>query len=203
MAWIFLQIIITRMDVYNSSMNSLPPKIVLFGILPTFVVIIGLFFSRKGRNLMDQLPLEKLHFVHILRIPVEIVLYFLFVSKAIPEIMTFEGYNFDILAGISAPIVAYFGIHKGKFNRKALLIWNFLCLALLFNIILIALFSVQSPLQKLAFDQPNIAIMYYPYSCLPTFIVPVVLFCHLVSIRQLLFPKKNWIKKRNKNAIFV
>lgn len=179
------------MNVYNSSMNSLPPKIVLFGILPTFVVIIGLFLSRKGRNLMDQLPLEKLHFVHIVRIPVEIVLYFLFVSKAIPEIMTFEGYNFDILAGFSAPFVAYFGIHNGKLNRKALLIWNFLCLALLFNIILIALFSVQSPLQKLAFDQPNIAIMYYPYSCLPTFIVPVVLFSHLVSIRQLLFPKKN------------
>jgi len=100
--------------------------------------------------------------------------------------MTFEGRNFDILAGISAPIIAYFGLTKAKLNRQTILIWNFICLGLLINIIVNALFSAPSPIQKFAFNQPNIAILNFPYSWLPTFIVPIVLFGHLTSIRQLM-----------------
>ncbi|HVF96549.1 MAG TPA: hypothetical protein VM871_04480, partial [Flavisolibacter sp.] len=37
-----------------------------------------------------------------------------------------------------------------------------------------------------AFDQPNIAVLYFPFIWLPSFIVPVVLLSHLVCIRQLL-----------------
>ena len=62
---------------------------------------------------------------------------------------------------------------------------NFICLVLLLNIVINALFSAPSPLQKFAFDQPNIAILNFPFSWLPTFIVPIVLFGHLTSIRQL------------------
>lgn len=51
--------------------------------------------------------------------------------------------------------------------------------------------STPSPLQKFAFDQPSIAILYFPFSWLPTFIVPIVLLGHLVSIRQLLKEKTN------------
>jgi len=49
-----------------------------------------------------------------------------------------------------------------------------------------ALLSALSPLQKFAFDQPDIAILNFPFSWLPTFIVTIVLFGYLVSIRQLL-----------------
>jgi len=49
-----------------------------------------------------------------------------------------------------------------------------------------ALFSAPSPIQKFAFDQPNIAILNFPFSWLPTFIVPIILFGHLTSIRQLI-----------------
>jgi hypothetical protein len=99
--------------------------------------------------------------------------------------MTFEGRNFDILAGITAPFVAYVGITKGKLNKSVLLIWNILCLGLLLNIVINALLSAPSPIQQFAFDQPNVAILNFPYSWLPTCIVPIVLFAHLAAIRQL------------------
>ena len=99
--------------------------------------------------------------------------------------MTFEGRNFDILAGITAPIIAYFGLTKTTLSRQTILLWNFICLALLLNIVINALLSAPSPIQKFAFDQPNIAILNFPFSWLPTFIVPIVLFGHLTSIRQL------------------
>ena len=184
--WLTIQAVLTLKNIYNTNTNSFPPKIMMTGILPTILTIILLFVTSKGRLFIDSLPLKNLTYLNIVRIPVEIVLFWLFLNKAIPELMTFEGRNFDILAGISAPIIAYFGLTKTKLSRKTILLWNIICLGLLINIVVNALFSAPSPIQKFAFDQPNIAILNFPFSWLPTFIVPIVLFGHLTSIRQLL-----------------
>ncbi|WP_316751804.1 hypothetical protein [Pedobacter gandavensis] len=184
--WMILQGILAFKNTYNTDTNSLPPKIILFGILPMVIAIVSLFVSVKGRVFIDGLPLENLTYLNLIRIPVEIGLYLLYLNKAVPEIMTFEGRNFDILAGITAPFVAFYGIKKGKLSPKLILAWNVICLALLINIVFIALLSSPSPFQKFAFDQPNIALPTFPFVWLPTLIVPIVLFGHLVSIRQLL-----------------
>lgn len=187
--WLTIQAILTLKNTYNSGTTTFPPKIILTGILPTILTIILLFATYRGRQFIDSLPLKNLTYLNIVRIPVEIILFWLFLNKAIPELMTFEGRNFDILAGVSAPIIAYFELTKTKLNKKTILIWNFICLGLLVNIVVNALFSAPSPIQKFAFDQPNIAILNFPFSWLPTFIVPIVLFGHLTSIRQLLNQK--------------
>jgi hypothetical protein len=189
--WLLIQAFLTLNNVYNTNTHSLPPKILLFGVLPALVLLVFLFLTKKGRAFMDSLPLKNIVFLNIVRIPVELVLFWLFLNKAVPELMTFEGRNFDILAGITAPFVAYFGVMKGKLSRRLILIWNFVCLGLLLNIVVNALLSGPSPFQQFAFDQPNVAILNFPFSWLPTFIVPVVLFGHLVSIRQLLRNKHN------------
>jgi hypothetical protein len=132
-----------------------------------------------------------LTYLYIVRIPVEIVLFWLFVNKAVPELMTFQGLNFDIIAGITAPFIAYFGLTKLKLKRQTILTWNIICLGLLVNIVVSAIFSTPSPIQKFAFEQPNIAILNFPFSWLPTFIVPIVLFGHLSSIRQLIKTRTN------------
>jgi hypothetical protein len=189
--WLVIQTILTLTNIYNTDTNSFPPKIMLWGILPTIFTILFLFATQKGRQFIDSLPLKNLTYLNVVRIPVEIVLFWLFLNKAIPELMTFEGRNFDIIAGITAPFIAYFGLTKNKLNRTVILIWNFICLGLLLNIVVNALFSAPSPIQKFAFEQPNIAILNFPFSWLPTFIVPIVLFGHLTSIRQLLKTKEN------------
>jgi hypothetical protein len=195
--WLIIQAVLTLKNIYNSDTNSFPPKIILAGVLPTILTIISLFTTSKGKQFIDSLPLKNLTYLNVVRIPVEIVLFWLFLNKAIPELMTFEGRNFDILAGISAPIISYFGLTKTKLNRQTILIWNFICLGLLVNIVVNALFSTPSPIQKFAFDQPNIAILNFPFSWLPTFIVPIVLFGHLSSIRQLIKTRTIGIKKCN------
>jgi hypothetical protein len=191
--WLTIQAVLTLKNIYNSDTNTFPPKIILTGILPTILTIFLLFATSKGRQFIDSLPLKNLTYINIVRIPVEIVLFWLFINKAIPELMTFESRNFDIIAGISAPIIAYFGLTKTKLNKKTILLWNFICLGLLVNIVVNALFSAPSPIQKFAFDQPNIAILNFPFSWLPTFIVPIVLFGHLTSIRQLMKYKTEFI----------
>lgn len=184
--WLAIQAALTLQKTYILDTNSFPPKILLIGILPAMLTIILLFATSKGRQFIDSLPINNLTYLHLVRIPVEIILFWLFINRAVPELMTFEGRNFDILAGITAPFVAYFWLTKRKGNQNLVLIWNLICLGLLINIVVNALLSAPSPIQKFAFDQPNIAILYFPFSWLPTFIVPLVLFGHLVSIRQLM-----------------
>lgn len=183
--WLGLQAALTLQNVYNTSLEQLPPKLALLGIFPMLALLLWLFFSRAGKAWIDSLPLGALTWLHMIRIPVEIGLYHLFLEKAIPEIMTFEGRNFDILAGLSAPVAAYFGVARGQWSRQALLIWNLLCLGLLFNIVVHAVLAAPTPIQQFGFEQPNLAILNFPVSWLPTFIVPVVLFCQLAAIRQL------------------
>lgn len=184
--WLGIQAVIALNGVYNSNTDALPPKIVTFGILPLMLLILLIFTTKQGKRFMDSLSLVHLTYFHVVRIPVEIVLYLLFINYTVPELMTFEGRNFDILSGISAPLIAYFGSTKRKFRKTLLLIWNFICLGLLFNIVINAVLSAPFPFQQFAFDQPNVAVLHFPFVWLPTFIVPLVLFSHLTSIRQLI-----------------
>lgn len=184
--WLIIQAVLTLEDVYNSDTDIFPPKILLFGILPPLLTIIILFLTEKGKQFIDSLALTDITYLNMVRIPVEIVLFWLFLNKFIPELMTFVGRNFDIIAGITAPMVVYFWLVKVETNRNKILIWNFIGLGLLMNIVISAFLSAPTPVQKFAFEQPNIAILNFPFSWLPTFVVPIILFGHLVSIRQLL-----------------
>ena len=164
------------------------PAKFLLGAPPTLLCIIVLFLSKKGRKWMSGLNLKTLTLLHTVRVPVEIVLYWLFLYEKVPELMTFEGRNFDILAGLTAPFVYYFGFVKKKLGRNVILIWNCIGLMLLLNIVTNAILSAPLPFQQFAFEQPNIAIFYLPFIWLPTFVVPIVLFSHLVAIQW--FSKK-------------
>jgi hypothetical protein len=183
--WLIIQAVLTLNNFYSTDTTSFPPRFLLTAF-PALLTIVILFVTNKGRGFIDSLPLTNLTYLHVVRIPVELVLYWLFLNKAVPELMTFAGRNFDILAGITAPFVAYFGLKQQKLYKKIILVWNFIALGLLLNIVINAIFSAPFSFQKFAFDQPNIAVLYFPFSWLPAFVVPVVFFSHLVSIRQLL-----------------
>ena len=182
--WLLFQASLSITGFYLNE-QSIPPRLFVFALLPALLTIALLFiFTRK--DLLLRLPLRTLTLLHIIRIPVEIVLFWLFQNGQVPQLMTFEGRNFDILSGITAPIIAWLAFRNGKINRPLLLIWNFFALLLLINIVTNAILSLPSPLQKLAFDQPNIGVLYFPFIWLPSTVVPIVFFSHLVSFYQLL-----------------
>jgi hypothetical protein len=181
--WILLQGVLGMTGFYQNP-AKIPPPISLL-ILPPVLTIIILFITPRGKRFIDQLNPGILTRLHIIRVPVEIVLYLLYLDHQVPEIMTFAGGNYDIISGLSAPFISYYGFVKKSIGRNMILCWNFLCLALLLNVVVRAVLSTPSPFQKLAFDQPDIAVLHFPYNWLPSLLVPLVLFSHLVIIRSL------------------
>ena len=188
--WLFIQAWLTLGQFYNTKLNIMPPRLILYGILPSVLLILYLFNTVSGLEFIDNLPLKHITYLNSVRIIVEIGLFRLYLSGAVPKLMTFEGGNLDIISGLTAPLIAYFGFAKMILNRKIILAWNIICLCLLLNILVRALLSAPFPFQQFAFDEPNIAILNFPFVWIPTFIVPMVLYGHLVSIRQLLAKSK-------------
>lgn len=182
--WLALQGIIAANEFYTNT-TTLPPRFLL-GILPPFITIGILFASKKGRAVIDKMDVKTLTLLHIVRVPVELVLFYLSVYKTVPLIMTFEGRNLDILSGITSAVMYYFVFVKHRLSAAVLLWWNVICLGLLVNIVTIAILSAPFPFQQFALDQPNIAVLYFPYVWLPAFIVPIVVLSHLVSIRAVI-----------------
>jgi hypothetical protein len=165
--------------------DSMPPRFPLLAG-PPLLFLVFLFLTRGGRRFIDRFDLKWMTWVHVVRIPVEITLFLLFREKLVPELMTFEGRNFDIISGITAPLMVLFAFTGRSPKRGMLLAWNFICLLLVLNIVIHAVLAAPSPFQQLAFDQPNVGILYFPFVWLPCCVVPIVFFCHFAAIRKLL-----------------
>lgn len=165
--------------------EAMPPRVTLL-LPPAIVIMFFAFYSRSGKLLIEKMDLKMLTLLSVIRIPIEIVLLQLFIQGLLPESMTFEGRNFDILSGISAPVIWFFAFREGKVNRKLLLIWNLISFSLLIQVVVTAIFSFPSPIQMQAFNQPAVGVLDFPFVWLPGIVVPIVAFSHVVSIHKLI-----------------
>lgn len=152
--------------------------------LALFGTVLLIIFGLKGID-ATKLKSNYLLGIHILRIPVELILYQLYLQEKIPKLMTFHGWNFDMVMGISAFIIlVYHLILKRKINYNFFIIWNRIGIVFLLIIVSLAILSSPLPIQQFAFEQPNIAVLEFPYCFLPTCIVPVVLMSHSLLIQK-------------------
>lgn len=157
------------------------PGIFIAVIMGTVLLTIVSLKSIKTAALNSKLLLS----IHILRIPVELVLYQLYRQHKIPLSMTYKGVNFDIIMGISALILLLYTLRsKNHINRSFFIGWNILGIGFLLFIVVLAILSSPLPIQQFAFDQPNLAVLAFPYCLLPAGVVPVVLVAHILLLRK-------------------
>lgn len=178
LAWIICVGAVSYSGYFENTLAS-PPR---FIIIVIGAIGLALFWTKKMKN--NKVNPHFLIAVHTIRLPVELFLYHLFLEKKVPILMTYKGYNFDILMGISAIIILlYVFISKKQLSRTFMKVWNILGIFFLLFIVIIAILSAPLPLQQLAFDQPNIALTQYPFIFLPAFIVPVVFVSHFSLLK--------------------
>ena len=163
--------------------NSIPPRFLLI-ILPSILVLIYGLLPKQIDWVFNKRDTKISTFLHIVRLPVEIILLQLFLNKMIPQLMTFEGLNFDILIGITAPIIGFLYM-KTKVSKTFLMYWNIIGLILVLFIMVIGTLSAEIPFQQFAFEQPNRGLQYFPFILLPAIIVPLVIYSHITDIIKL------------------
>lgn len=188
--WLFLILWIgiisaAALSGFSSEFDSLPPRPALFILIPA----IALFFilrSKTTKTILQSIPPQYLINIQFFRVPVEILLWMLLISGISPIQMTFEGRNFDILVGLTAPFAAYVAFSNGRFNRKFAIAWNIAGLLLLANILIIAILSMPTPLRVFMNEPANTEVGKFPVIFLPAILVPIAYYFHAFSLKQLL-----------------
>jgi len=120
----------------------------------------------------------------VFRVPMELILWRLAAAKVIPVVMTFEGRNFDILVGLTAPLVAWLAFSRRWVSPGPVIFWNVFGLVLLGNIVTIGILSTPAPFRRFFDGPPNEMVAYFPFVWLVSFVVPLAFTGHVASIRQ-------------------
>lgn len=161
-----------------------PPRAV-FLLAPGAIVCVALALTRFGSVLLEGLPLSWLVGYQVFRILVELLLWRLYCEGVLPEQMTFEGANLDVVSGVSALFVAAI-LARGRRARWLVWIWNLGSLALLLNIVGIAVRSMPGPWRAYAAEPSNTIVLDSVFVWIPALYVLAAWFGHVLVLRALL-----------------
>jgi hypothetical protein len=160
------------------------PRAVALALLALLVIALALAY-KPLRGLFLRTPLFVLVAAQTFRLPVELALHELWHDGLFPQRATFAGYNFDILTGATAPLMALLVRKPSRLTHALLVVWNLAGIALLLVVVTLAVLSVPSPFQQFTDEPQNRAVLLLPYIWLPTFLVPTAFILHWYSLRRL------------------
>lgn len=160
-----------------------PPRVLL---LPLTALASLALLSRTDRmkRLLAATPRAWPIALMSFRLPVELMLWQAYREGAVPRHLTFEGRNFDVLVALSAPLVAW-AVARGRLGARAVVVWNVAGLALLANVVGMAVTSVPGPARLDWPGPPMTLVATAPFVWLPAFLVPVAAFGHVLSLLSL------------------
>lgn len=181
--WSLFQLMLAKSEFYRIDSFQELPKFGVLLLFPTILILFGVF-SKRGKEFYQNKRLSISPLIHTIRIPMEFILYSFYLKGLLSKEMTFEGYNFDILAGITALLMFIFFRDFKKYS-KLLLVWNYFGLLLIFTILFMGVTSNEVTYRFFGYSQPNIAVTLMPYILLPSVIVPIVIYNHITDIKLL------------------
>jgi len=165
-----------------SRLDLTPPP---FAALPVALVVLGalMAFTRFGTRLVDGLPLAALIGAQAFRFPLELLMHHAYREGVMPYQMSYSGWNFDIVTGLTALPVAW-AIHRGIGGRRLAIAWNVMGSLLLLNIVVIAVVSMPV-VGMFGPDLLNTWVMFPPFVWLPAVMVLMAFTGHLLVARAL------------------
>jgi hypothetical protein len=161
-----------------------PPLLGLF--VGVFAISMATGLSRTGDRLARGLPLAALVGVQAFRVPLELVMHRAAQDGLMPVQMSFGGWNFDIVSGLTAACVGVLAAF-GRAPRALLVAWNALGIVLLATIVAIALAS--TPKVHAFGTDPralNTFVARFPFVWLPGVLVTCAIIGHIALTRRLL-----------------
>ena len=160
--------------------DATPPPLALL-VLGIVALAAAIAFGGYGGRLTMGLPVAVLIAIQGFRLPLEMAMHEMYERGVMPVQMSYSGRNFDIVTGVSAFFVAWL-VARGIGGRWLVIAWNLLGLALLVNIVTIAILS--TPLFRyFGEDRVNVFVTYPPFVWLPAVMVLAALAGHLLIFR--------------------
>jgi hypothetical protein len=160
--------------------EATPPPIAVL-VAGIVALSVAIAFSPYGTRLATGVPIALLIALQGFRLPLEVAMHAMYERGVMPVQMSYSGRNFDIITGVSAFLVAWL-VAQGYGGRLLITIWNLLGLALLVNVVTIAILSTPR-FRFFGDDHLNVWITYPPFVWLPAVMVVAALAGHLLVFR--------------------
>ena len=155
-----------------------------FAFLVALTLAGGLWLglSKLGGQVARAVPLWALVLAQGFRLPLELVMHQAALEHVMPNALSYSGYNFDIVTGASAFVVA-FALRRGA---SPLLGWLWCCYGSLCLVAIAFIAVLSSPLiAAWGPDQVNTWVTHFPFVWLPTVLVSCAVAGHAIVFRKL------------------
>lgn len=162
-----------------------PPRFALAFIVPSFIFTGIFLYLNRNKKWIRTIPEPWIIYFQSFRILVEILFVFAVAQGIFNAQVTIEGYNFDMIFALTAPVLAYLVYSIKLFSRKVVIFWNYIGLGVLASVIVLFMISIYKP-QIFGSDVPLMPFeaFTYPYVLIAGFLMPTAVFLHILSIVQ-------------------
>jgi hypothetical protein len=180
-AWLLITAIIAATGVLRRFDATPPPFAGL--VLAVGILGVAVPLSPLGTLLVRGLPLWFLVGFQVFRFPLELLMHRAYVDGVMPVQMSYSGWNYDIVTGITAGVLGLW-LARRPVQRWVVMSWNILGFVLLANIVTIAI--VSTPVFGwFGRERLNTFVTYPPFVWLPAILVTAALMGHILVWRWL------------------
>lgn len=181
-AWLVLTGVLAYFQVFTAV--SFPPR-PMFTVLAGLIILFSLSYTRLIRSVLKSTPLHWLIYFQSFRILVELWFWYSHQHNVFPLIMTFEGENWDIIAGTLALPAGILISRFASLGKRIAIVYNITGIIILAKTLFTAAASMPSAIQRYPFDERLLLLGHFPFIYLPAVLVVLALGFHLLSLRQI------------------
>ncbi len=186
-AWMLLHDSVSGLQILRSE-TLMPPPLVLY-LFSTLGIGIYFSFSKWGKQVARNTPLIVLVGLQIFRLPLELILASLASNGNIPMEMTYKGYNFDIIVGLTAILILVISRFK-TLPDIVYWVWNGVGSFCLLVIAIVAPLSSPVPIRVFDSGPPLVLGVFSPWNWIVSVCVFFAVVGHLITFRLLWTRKK-------------
>ncbi len=181
--WFAVAVTLAILGVYSATSNRIPT--IQFGI--AVPILIGGWMIWRWpavSRMIDAVPRRWVIAIQFFRVE-GMTFLALFSAHLLPGSFALPAGVGDVAVGLLAAAIASGAIGGRPLNPKTVLRWNLLGIADLVVAVSTGFLTAPSPFQKFAFDRPSGLISMFPLVLIPTFLAPLAVLLHIISLVQL------------------
>jgi hypothetical protein len=180
--WFVLAVALAIAGVYSAA--SRMPTIQFGIVIPILIGCLMIWRSPSVSRLIDAVPRKWVIAVQFYRVE-GVTFLVLYAAHQLPGLFALPAGLGDVAVGLLAAAIGIGATGGGKLNPGTVLRWNLLGIADLIVALSTGFLTAPSAFQMFAFERPNELISMFPLVLIPTFLVPLAILLHIISLIQL------------------
>jgi hypothetical protein len=181
--WFAIAVALALAGVYSAATTRIPT--IQFGIvIPILIGCLMIWRWPAVSRLIDAVPRQWVIAIQFYRVE-GVIFLVLFTTHLLPGLFALPAGLGDLAVGLLAAAIGIGATGGRQLNPRTVLRWNLLGIADLIVAVSTAFLTAPSAFQMFAFERPNELISMFPLVLIPTFLVPLAILLHIISLIQL------------------